>query len=785
MLKLADISKYYRSNHNVALGLHKINLTFERGDFVAITGESGSGKSTLLNVISGSDTYEEGEMYYEGKETSYYDEEDWENYRKEKIGFIYQNYNLIDSFSCLDNVLTAILIRNPAIPENEAEAFAKKCLAEVGLEKQEKKKASHLSSGQKQRLSIARALAKDTDILVADEPTGNLDVENSRQIIEILAELSKKKLVIIVTHNYDEVETYATRKIRMYDGEVAEDIRLKPNQRETILAENKEDKEDAEKTEDAGMTKNRKKPAYKDAEHALARKMSRKIRGGRPHSTAVLILLVLFLFASIYIFLGSFLKSIDYSTAKEMTDRMYVNLDDARISIRKSDGSVMTEKDFENISNLKYVRYADLYDVVNDYSYFLESDEGKTYQMKYRYNGNNQANLPEKEYVELKDYSHTLKTVSGMTQKDLTEGSLPQESMEIVINSRDKSLIGTTVKIYLSRKYNWENSNALCYEMKITGITNLEEENQIFVSEKLANMLGMISQKTSHMSFQGWMIGDGYGVGSMLEYQNGLQTEYMMEHPIYVINEELTGNQVRLSKNCFADIFIHLTRPDRYIQQKLAPVAELVLEDGIEEERIEVEVLTSMSEYGNFVVEVSRELWEKLYPDAASRQVSVYLEDYAYMDRALRSISDAGYEGISVMRCSGGEYLDEKVMEQTGQLGMSLAALVFVFVAGILLIRVIMSNRKKDYRILLLLGMNRSGIDRMNALEITYHALTALVATILLVNLAKLAELPYIASAVRYYEWKSYGIYAIVVCFMMVLLYKSMKLQKKKGRREV
>lgn len=251
MIRLTDVSKYYRSNQNVTLGLHKINLEFHPGEFAVITGESGSGKSTLLNVISGSDSYDEGEMYIEGQETSCYDKADWEQYRREKISFIYQNYNLIDSFTVLQNVKSALLIRIPQMDEKEADRKALEYIRKVGLEKQAKKKASHLSSGQKQRLSIARALAKETEIIVADEPTGNLDAQNSKEVVQLLSELSKDRLVIMVTHNYDEVGQFATRKIRMYDGEVAEDIRL----REAAPVEKKDVKEEKHGRQDARRIK--------------------------------------------------------------------------------------------------------------------------------------------------------------------------------------------------------------------------------------------------------------------------------------------------------------------------------------------------------------------------------------------------------------------------------------------------------------------------------------------------------------------------------------------------
>lgn len=312
MIRLTDVSKYYRSNQNVTLGLHKINLEFHPGEFVVITGESGSGKSTLLNVISGSDSYDEGELYIEGQETSCYDKADWEQYRREKISFIYQNYNLIDSFTVLQNVKSALLIRIPQMDEKEADRKALEYIRKVGLEKQAKKKASHLSSGQKQRLSIARALAKETEIIVADEPTGNLDAQNSKEVVQLLSELSKDRLVIMVTHNYDEVEQFATRKIRMYDGEVAEDIRL----REAAPVEKKDMKEEKHGRQDARRIKKEQK--------VLAKRMIHMIRGAKPHNLMVLIVLFLFLSVSIYIFFGAFKQSLDFSTAKNYSDKTYV-----------------------------------------------------------------------------------------------------------------------------------------------------------------------------------------------------------------------------------------------------------------------------------------------------------------------------------------------------------------------------------------------------------------------------------------------------------------------------
>lgn len=235
LIKLENISKYYKSGEGVSVGMQKISLEFNIGEFVAVTGESGSGKSTLLNVISGLDSYEDGELYIQDEETSHFLVKDWENYRSKFVGFVFQNYNIIDSFTVYENVLLALEVQN--YPRKERKKRALELIDKVGLTSHKHHKASKLSGGQKQRAVIARALAKDTPIIVADEPTGNLDSESSKQVISLLQELSKDKLIIIVTHDYDQVKEIATRHIKMHDGEVVEDKTLKQNTHEDVKIE--------------------------------------------------------------------------------------------------------------------------------------------------------------------------------------------------------------------------------------------------------------------------------------------------------------------------------------------------------------------------------------------------------------------------------------------------------------------------------------------------------------------------------------------------------------------
>lgn len=231
LIRLKDIGKIYVSESSVAVGIRGVNLDLDIGEFVAVTGKSGSGKTTLLNILSGIDTYEEGQLYINGEETAHYSQSEWETYRQKYISFIFQEYNIIDSFTVLQNVELAL---SHIESRKERRQKALELISRVGLEKFKHHKGSKLSGGQKQRTVIARALAKDSPVILADEPTGNLDSQTSREIIELLYEISKEKLVVIVTHSFDEVKDYATREIRIFDGSVERDEILKKTEKKPL-----------------------------------------------------------------------------------------------------------------------------------------------------------------------------------------------------------------------------------------------------------------------------------------------------------------------------------------------------------------------------------------------------------------------------------------------------------------------------------------------------------------------------------------------------------------------
>ena len=776
MIRLTDVSKYYRSNQNVTLGLHKINLEFHPGEFAVITGESGSGKSTLLNVISGSDSYDEGEMYIEGQETSCYDKADWEQYRREKISFIYQNYNLIDSFTVLQNVKSALLIRIPQMDEKEADRKALEYIRKVGLEKQAKKKASHLSSGQKQRLSIARALAKETEIIVADEPTGNLDAQNSKEVVQLLSELSKDRLVIMATHNYDEVGQFATRKIRMYDGEVAEDIRL----REAAPVEKKDVKEEKHGRQDARRIKKEQK--------VLAKRMIHMIRGAKPHNLMVLIVLFLFLSVSIYIFFGAFKQSLDFSTAKNYSDKTYVKKERTRISVRKSDGSSVTGEDAEKLKKLNYVTSVDLYDVVNDIIY--AENMGEDYTCSERAAGGVGEQLPKTQVV-IQNEGKMLRTVTALGS-GVKEGDMPQAWNEIVVNSDDAALIGTEKKFYVWRKYNWQ-KNSICVNAVITGITDQGESGQIYISETMAKVLNVTAKRLDNYMFYGVYGAEQDVKGlcetsvtpEMITSENKLQqySREEQENPIFIPNNELSGNEILLSDNFYCDAYITVSQQGVF-QKPVQDTAYLFWGAASARQQKVLQVLEGMTEHGSSVIEISQELFDEIYPEQDSHQLSVYIRDYAYMDRVLKKIEGAGYQAVSTFRAGSTDYNEDKMQQQTGRMLFSFGALVTIFVVGLLLIALIMNFRKKDYQILMLMGLGRREADLMNRIDIIENGITALAGTLLFVFVADRTNLPFVAGAVRYYDVPGYLLYLLIMGAMFILLTRKVRLEKrrKKGR---
>ncbi len=221
MLRLSAIKKDYITGSEKVEALKGVSLNFRKSEFVSVLGQSGCGKTTLLNIIGGLDKYSSGDLFINGVSTKHFKDRDWDNYRNHSVGFVFQSYNLIPHQSVLQNVELALSLSG--VSRKERKRKAKEALEKVGLGDQLKKRPSEMSGGQMQRVAIARAIVNNPDIILADEPTGALDTETSVQVMEILKEISKDRLVIMVTHNPDLAEKYSTRIIRMLDGVVTSD----------------------------------------------------------------------------------------------------------------------------------------------------------------------------------------------------------------------------------------------------------------------------------------------------------------------------------------------------------------------------------------------------------------------------------------------------------------------------------------------------------------------------------------------------------------------------------
>ena len=363
MINLRNVSKFYYKKGMIASGISRVNLKMDLGEFVVITGESGSGKSTLLNVISGMDTYEEGEMYVDGRETSHFSEKDFADYRKRYIGYIFQNFNLIGSYTVYQNVEIVLLIngfRRKYIKQKTREILAK-----VGLSEHANTRASKLSGGQKQRVAIARALARETDIIVADEPTGNLDSSSAGEIVKLLSEIARDKLVIVVTHNYEQFSEYATRKIKMHDGKIAEDVKISRRGEHAGAV-----------SSDAVQDVGRSRKGIQTGKISASSKVKLGIRNTFNVVPKFVLLLVVFTF----LITAVTSQYTSYLAQKDEAEKLgynsyFQNFSLDRMILRKSDSTPFTGADYEAISSVFNVKSIAEYDVLLDNILFLGDDE--------------------------------------------------------------------------------------------------------------------------------------------------------------------------------------------------------------------------------------------------------------------------------------------------------------------------------------------------------------------------------------------------------------------------
>ena len=420
MLRFKNVSKYYYNKGVIAEGFSKINIEFKLGEFVAIIGESGSGKSTLLNVISGLDSYEDGEMYINGEETSHYREVDFEEYRKKYVSNIFQSFNLVNSYTVYQNIELVLLLNG--YNKSEVKDRVLELINKVNLNKYKNTKVSKLSGGQKQRVAIARALARDTPIIACDEPTASLDSKAAHEVIKLLKDISKDKLVIVVTHNFSEVEDVATRVVKMHDGKIISDKTIE-------------------------------EPLIKDElvnHESKSIKPINILRLGLRNTFNILpkflLVFIVFLFITISLLsvYASFKKS-EYEDSKMGSNYFFGNISDTRIIIKKKDKTSFTEDEFNNISKLSNVKNVIKYDItLDDVATFETTGDNSLYITAL--------------LKDIKEYNI-----------NLDYGRMPENDSEVILLTKRENYFDGGIQDYLNKIYYYL-GDSLNFSIKLVGI---------------------------------------------------------------------------------------------------------------------------------------------------------------------------------------------------------------------------------------------------------------------------------------------------------------------------
>lgn len=732
MIKLKNVSKFYYTKGVVASGFSKVSLDFDMGEFVVITGESGSGKSTLLNVISGLDTYEEGEMYINGSETSHYTEKDFEEYRNKYIGNIFQSFNLINSYSVLQNVELALILAGAN--KKDARTRALELIEKVGLLEYKKTKASKLSGGQKQRVAIARALAKDTPIIIADEPTGNLDSESAKEVFSILSDISKEKLVIIVTHNYEQVENYATRKITMHDGKVIEDYKIKKEEKKENFEEN---------------------PEVKSA--SFGTKLRLGFRNAFNIPAKFLLLLLVFLFVS-------FSLISEYSSMREATfeegisgwNWYFNNSSEKRIILKNiKDGAAVpfTEDDFSKIANLDNIDRVEENDLLVDQAIDLYHEENDEYHYLY-------------------GIVNSINDLDKNIQIDC--GRLPKEPNEIfVLATKGNYYINDeyTAESYLNIPFKrYSNQGETLDGYIITGVTFVEEDNDyisdgglvFYISDEFLSDILLetnMNYSVSSYTFMNEEHMDDGGIWHVVASDN-------VEIGTCVMSEEHNGYVEKTYRAKGQTLTINIKNP--YFEESLDLVCAKTYSLKEMKNYFSIQEGDDYSWYYGYIF-VNPEDYKGLF-NKPSYQASVFVKDAHILDETVNSLKEMGYKTLAIR--------DTLYASESGAILQLISNFMTVFAALILLIiayfviRIILKSRNVYYTTIRMLGASVKVSRSLLVIELLVDATISYLLTLgTIFTLSKLnVEMDLITHVNEYMNTSSYIlIYFIVFVISLII----------------
>lgn len=739
MIKLENVSKFYKSAETVSVGMQKINLEFSLGEFVAITGESGSGKSTLLNVISGLDGYEEGELYINGEETSHYTIADWERYRGSNIGFVFQNYNIIDSFTVYQNVLLALEVQG--YPANERRARALELIEKVGLLTHKNHKASKLSGGQKQRAVIARALAKDCPIIVADEPTGNLDSASGAQVLSLLHEVSKDKLVIVVTHDYEQVSEYATRKIKMHDGEVVEDKKIK----------------NADTKESDVL------PGHRGMSFFTLMRFTLRSLFATPKRLIFLILMqmvVMMAFTLVFTWRVSQIRDTEITQSQR-----FPNVPDTRVLVERRDGTPFTQDDLDYFSEIRTVDrvYENGLSFYNSLPLYIFQESDKW------------SNGVGISYSSWEPATGTDAAV--ILHPNEIEGEYPDSKYEIIIGHQWRNYqIGETIKIGSSSYYENPDEEDFVGTFRIVGIDRAKR-NVIYFSDEFLNDPNL----------------DRYTINQQMKFELenqakwGFSIIYDDENYNAQADDRLTGRRVDFSdesdtttfqETVDLEFFGYIWLPNSWESIEV----NLTVED--------VDIYAADTYY-----------WARMSPEVAQELVDYLLLEFEYVykieNRVVVSLSVKGLtNGIKTVNSI--DYETYRTIYPANIPNPAAGAMTFItgLFTGVLLILMgllfysivhavsknIMKSRKKDFAIFRSIGTNKSTLAKLVVLE--QIAIAVISSTLMLTTFIVLGNrVRFIYNIIQYMEFMDYV--TLILLFYLFGAWLGLRFNKKVFQQSV